>query len=142
MLKLTTEIEGKRTYFGEACKVFKDHGFMFCSNWDYHKGKFDMILYREGGETIYLRVPFSVLEGELDRPKAFIQFRQPYVIKHVVNLGLDYDENSLLTVGGLNQFQKPLDPDGHIGDKSRWRQAGEEQVNEVVQSMLQMQMIS
>jgi len=125
MLKLNTDLEGKRAVFGEVSTLFKSHGFIFCSNWDYHKGKFDMILHKAGPDTIYLRIPFSVLEGEMDRPDAFIQFRQPYVIKHVVNFGLDWDENSLATVTGMNQFQKPLDQDGYIEDKSRWRLAGE-----------------
>src|SRR5690625_3311373 len=74
----------------------------------YHKGKFDMVLCRNGGETIYIRIPFDVLEGELDRPNAFIQFGKPYVIKHVVNTGLDWDENSLLATTGFNQFQSLL----------------------------------
>lgn len=142
MLKLTTDMEGKRANFGEARRIFKDHGFMFCSNWDYHKGKFDLILHRDGGETIYIRVPFSVIKGELDHSRADIQFRQPYLIKHVVNIGLDYDENSFLSVTGLNQFQKPLDPDGHINDKSRWRQIGEHLVNDVLQSMYQTKVVS
>lgn len=135
LLKLHTDIEGKQAYFGDVKKIFKSNGFTFCSNFEYHKGKFDMVLCREGGETIYIRIPFDVLKGELDRPKAFIQFGQPYVIKHVVNTGLDWDGNSLLTTTGFNQFQEPLDKDGNILDKSRWEEAGEQQVHHVMSVM-------
>lgn len=135
MIKLDTAIEGKRAKFGHAREVFKSYGCSFCSNFEYHQGKFDAVLWREGGETIYLRVPFYVLEGALDHSNAFIEFGIPYVIKHVVNIGLDYDENSLTATTGLNQFQKPLDQDGYIRDKSRWAIAGEETVEQILHSM-------
>ena len=55
------------------------------------------MLWREGGESIFLRIPIYVLDGELDHSKALIEFGTPFVIKHVVNIGLDHDENSFLT---------------------------------------------
>ncbi|TMN23201.1 hypothetical protein FH966_09970 [Lentibacillus cibarius] len=133
MLKLETEIEGKRAFFGDVFKVFRSNGYTLCGNWEYDRGKFDMVLCREGGETIYIRVPFSVLEGELDKPDAYLEFRTPYVIKHVVNTGLEWDQNALLTTTGFSQFQEPLDKDGNITDKSRWEAAGEQEVQEVMQ---------
>lgn len=133
MLKLQTAIEGKRANFGEAWRLFKSHGFSFCHNFDYDQGKFDNLLHRDGPESIYIRVPFFVVEGVLDHRSAYIEFGQPYVIKHIVNFGLDWDENSLLTSTGLNQFQKPLDKDANIRDKSRWAEAAEQKVERVAQ---------
>lgn len=136
MIKLTSVIEGKKSTFGVAQKIFKANGCSFCSNFEYDQGKFDAVLWKEGGETIYLRIPFDVLEGELDYSNAYIQFGTPFVIKHVVNIGLDYDENSFVTVAaGVNQFQEPLAHDAYIRDKSRWAQAGEEVVERIVYSM-------
>jgi hypothetical protein len=135
MIKLNSVIEGKKTYFGLAQKIFDSHGCSFCSNFEYDQGKFDAVLWREGGETIYLRIPFNVLQGALDHSNAYIEFGTPYVIKHVVNFGLDYDENSLLTSTGLNQFQEPLDKDGFISDKNRWATIGEETIKRVLHSM-------
>lgn len=135
MLKLNTAVEGKKAYFGDVYKTFRSNGYVLCGNWEYDRGKFDMVLCREGGETIYVRIPFSVIEGELDSANAYLQFRTPYVIKHVVNTGLDWDENALLTTTGFNQFQEPLDKDGNIMDKSRWEAAGEQQVQEVLEAI-------
>ena len=136
LIKLDSVIEGKKARFGVTRKIFNSHGCSFCSNFDYDQGKFDAILWRDGGETIYLRVPFFVLEGALDHSNAYIQFGKPYVIKHVVNVGLDYDENSFVTATtGLNQFQEPLDRDGYIRDKSRWAKAGEDTVERILMSM-------
>lgn len=135
MFQIDTQIEGKRAYFGIAREIFHAHGCSFCSNFDYHQGKFDALLWRDDGESIYLRIPFQCLEGELDQDDALIEFGTPFVIKHVVNIGLDHDENAFLTTTGLNQFQKPLDKDGFIYDKSRWAKAGKETVDQVYNSI-------
>src|SRR5699024_4123089 len=120
VIQLETDIKGKRMYFGQAQRDLKEHGFFIGGNWEYDSGMFDGIIHREGGETIYIRIPFQVIYGELDREDAYIEFQQPFIIKHVVHVGLDTDENSLLTVTGFGQFQEPLDKDGYIHDKSKW----------------------
>ncbi|RKQ29065.1 YugN family protein [Oceanobacillus halophilus] len=132
MLKLHTELEGQQGYFGDISKKLKSMGLTLCGSWEYDGAFFDALLWRENGESIYLRIPFHVLDGELDRPDAYIEFRTPFVIKHVVNFGLDKDENSLLSATGFNQFQKPLDPDGKIHDKSYWEKTGEQVIEQVM----------
>ncbi|WHY75279.1 YugN family protein [Neobacillus sp. WH10] len=136
MIQLQTEIEGKRAYFGAVRDIFHSHGCSFCSNFDYDQGKFDALLWRDGGESIYLRVPIYVLDGALDHTSALVEFGTPFVIKHVVNIGLDHDENSFITgTTGLDQFQTPLDNDDYIYDKSRWTKAGEEAIQQVYSSI-------
>lgn len=135
MLHLETEIEGKQMTFGDAQKMLKPFGIHIGGNWDYDRGIFDGVMHREAGETIYIRMPFQVIEGELDRQDAQIEFQKPFVIKHVVNVGLDKDENSLLTATGFNQFQKPLDTDGYIHDKSKWQEFGEEAIGDILNKL-------
>ncbi|HHY72399.1 MAG TPA: hypothetical protein GX497_04075 [Bacillus bacterium] len=136
MIKLQTNLEGKRAHFGAVRDILQSNGCSFCSNFDYDQGKFDSLLWREGGESIYLRIPINVLSGFLDHSNALIEFGTPFVIKHVVNIGLDYDENSFITgTTGLNQFQEPLDKDDYIYDKSRWTQAGEDKIEHVLHSI-------
>lgn len=135
MINLETDLEGKQMTFGFARKKLKKYGFHIGGNWDYDRGMFDGILNRESGETIYLRLPFNVIEGELDRSDAVIEFQQPFVIKHVVNIGLDKDENSLIAATGLSQFQEPLDKDGYIHDKSKWQEFGEEAISDILDKL-------
>lgn len=132
MIHLETEMEGKRMYFGQAEQDLKEFGFSMGGGWDYDRGMFDGIAHREDGETIYIRLPFNVIDGELDRKDAYIEFQKPFVIKHVVNLGLDTDGNSLLDATGFSQFQEPLDKDGYIHDKSKWEEFGEELVGDIL----------
>lgn len=135
LIPLQTALEGKRGYFGHLESYFKKYGFFLCGAWEYDRGKFDSKLWTEGGETIYLRIPFHVLEGELDRRDAYIEFRTPYVIKHVVNVGLDWNEDSLLSVVGLSQFQTPIDKDGHIHHKNYWKEQGEQIVSQIIRDL-------
>ena len=132
MLKLQTELEGQVAYFGVVRDCIQELGYHLGGNWDYHKGCFDHILCREEGETIYVRIPFQVASGELDDYDASIKFNTPYVIKHIVHVGLDSDESSLLDATGFSQFQSPIDTDGKIKNKNRWIHAGEVAVNELV----------
>ncbi|MEN2768904.1 YugN family protein [Ornithinibacillus xuwenensis] len=136
MLKLESEIEGKQAYFGEARELAKKYGLSLCGSWEYDGAFFDATLNRDGGETIYLRMPFHVIKGELDRNDAFIEFSTPFVIKHIVHFGLDQGENSLLAATGINQFQEPLDKDGQIRDKSKWEEVGEDVSNQYAQAIV------
>lgn|SRR5690625_944077 len=131
MIHLNSPIVGQQTTFGQIQNMCKYHGYCLAGNWEYDRGHYDAILWRDNdvGETIYVRIPFRVINGELDRSDAQLEFANPYIIKHVVNVGLDRDENSVATVLGFNQFQKPLDTDGQIDNKDKWIEAGEQAVN-------------
>jgi len=132
MIHLDTDIEGKQMTFGYAEETLKRFGLVIGSSWEYHHGVFDGILHRKGGETIYVRLPFQVIDGELDRADALIEFEQPFIVKHVVNLGIDKSGHGLLTVAGLGQFQKPLDRDGHIHNKNHWEEFGEDMIANIL----------
>ncbi|MDN4606686.1 YugN family protein [Sporosarcina highlanderae] len=135
MLKLQTELEGKTASFGIVSDCIRGLGYNMGGNWDYDKGCFDHILCQEGGETIYIRIPFFVTDGELDDYGASIKFGTPYIIKHVVHVGLDRDGDSLLDATGFSQFQQPIDKDGKIINKNRWIHAGEVAVRDLLDCM-------
>ncbi|GKV54135.1 hypothetical protein NCCP2222_00820 [Sporosarcina sp. NCCP-2222] len=135
MLFLTeTELEGKQAYYGEICEHFGDQGLIL-GNWDYDQGLFDKILYKQGGVTIYLRCPFDVIQGELDQQDALLLFKKPFIIKHILNIGLDEEESPVLTVTGLEQFQKPVDKDAPIEKKSSWAEDGEQVISKTLSGM-------
>ena len=135
MLKLQTGLEGKTASFGVVSDCIRELGYHIGGNWDYDRGCFDHILCQEGGETIYIRIPFIVTEGELDDYEASIKFGTPYIIKHVVHVGIDRDGDSLLDATGFSQFQQPIDKDGKIIDKNRWVHAGEVAVKDLMDCM-------
>lgn len=131
MIHLQTDLEGKQAYYGKVKDMFTEQGFVLGGNWDYYNGCFDSILSREGGETIYLRLPFRVIAGALDEDGAHLEFQTPLIVKHVVNEGIETEDNSLLTATGFNQFQEPLDLDGQIKNDDKWKEAGEEVVRKI-----------
>ncbi|SFE51103.1 YugN family protein [Alteribacillus iranensis] len=132
MLTLETELEGKHGAFGTVHHILQQHGFELGDNWDFDNGCFDAVISQEGPESMYIRLPFKVVEGMLDQPRAEIVFGTPYVIKHIVNYGLDKDDDSLQTALGFNQFQTPIDKDGNIEQEQKWEEVGKDVVSKVL----------
>lgn len=132
MIKLETELEGKRALYGEVCSLFEDHGLVIGGNWEFDHGMFDTTLYSDGGESIYLRLPFDVESGMLDEDDALLIFKTPFVIKHIANIGLDDDESPALASTGLDQFQSPDDKDAPIHQKTNWALEGEQKIAQII----------
>jgi hypothetical protein len=139
MLKLQTKLDGQIANFGVVRDCIRDLGYHLGGNWDYDGGFFDHVLCREEGETIYIRIPFFVRDGELDKYDTIIEFGTSFVIKHVVHVGLDREGSSLLDATGFSQFQQPIDTDGKIIDKNRWIHAGEVAVQELLDCLYENQ---
>ena len=135
MIKLDTELEGKRALYGQVCRLFGDHGLVIGGNWDFDQGMFDTTLYSDGGESIYLRLPFDVESGMLDEEDALLVFKTPFVIKHIANIGLDDEESPALATTGLDQFQSPEDKDAPIHQKTNWAVEGEQKVAALMDDM-------
>lgn len=127
-----TSIVGKEGTYGDLSEVFSRFQFHLGGNWDYDHGSFDRILAEDGEATVYLRVPFDVMEGELDAPEAKVVFGTPYVIKHVAQADTTLNEEGLDS-GLLNQFQKPADPDAPLDAK--WVEEGRRVVEEVARML-------
>lgn len=136
MLAFENGIEGKTVVYGEVLKLFRAQGMDIAGGWEYDHGMFDTILYEHKDKTIYLRVPFKVLDGELDSHNAIIQFGTPFVIKHVMNIGLDEEESTTMTVAGLEQFQAPDDPDAPIKNKGDFVEMANKQLNYVLEDVM------
>lgn len=135
MIELKTGLEGRQTQYGLIRHRLEEAGYHLGGNWDYDSGYFDRVLNREGGETVYVRAPFDVIAGMLDEDRAALIFKKPFLIKHVVNIGFESDESSLLTAT-FNQFQEPVDKDGRIADKRKWEEIGTREINRLI-SILQ-----
>jgi hypothetical protein len=132
MIKLETELEGKGARYADIVDKFKNHGFDIGGNWDYDHGMFDKTLADDGGEAIYLRVPFNVVDGNLDDNDARIVFGTPFMINHVADTGIDDPDNAVLTSTGLEQFKSPVDKDGPIEEKPKWVDEGEREISRLL----------
>ena len=136
MIALKSKIEGKTVMYGNALKLFKEAGMDIGGGWEYDHGMFDTILYQRKETTIYLRVPFQVLEGELDSPRTVIRFQTPFVIKHVMNIGLDEEDSTTMTVSGLEQFQAPQDPDASIDRQHEFALDAQTKLDEITEDIM------
>lgn len=133
MLQIPSDIEGKHAYYGEIRDGFEKENFYLGGNWEYYDAFFDSVLTRDGGMTMYVRLPVKVIRGKLDRDDAYLEFGRPLVLKHILHTGfVEADlEFAVLDVTGLNQFHKPLDPDDRIENTDKWRKVGEQAIERI-----------
>lgn len=133
MLSIPSDLEGKRALYGDFHRDFEKEGFHICGNWEYYHAYFDAVLHQQEGVTIYVRLPAKVVQGKLDQEDALLEFGRPFLIKHIVHIGIVEGEAdySALNAIGLDQFQAPLDPDDRIEQEGKWRRAGRQAISRI-----------
>lgn len=134
MIEIKTTMPGKKALYGDCREILGEHGFQLGGGWDFHQGHFDMVLKAEDEDKMYLRMPFVVVDGMLDEDSAMIEFGTPFIINHIMNIGLDDEESPVLAAVGLDQFQTPDDPDAPIPNSQMWVDDAEEVVSRFSES--------
>ncbi|MGG1662438.1 YugN family protein [Brevibacillus sp. NRS-1366] len=127
MKPIKSSLQGTRGTFGYFREALQPNFTL--ANWDYEQGFFDRTL--DDRNTVYLRLPVKVLQGELDSPDAWLEIGEPFVLRHVYQTGLDEDIGYVepLVSSVMNQFQEPVDKDAQID--SRWVRKAEAIVKEL-----------
>lgn len=139
MISFHSEIEGKEAYFGDIEDLFSQKGFVLGGNWEFDGGYFDYELDEEKGETVYLRVPVQVVQGQLDETGARLKFLTPLLVRHVVETGVSHDDSLPLldqmpmqAVSLVNQFQTPVETDGEIHNQEKRVEMAKEAIQRIL----------
>ncbi len=126
MLEISSPIEGKQVVYGDIQKHLEKEGFVLGDNWEYDAGFLDSVLNQKYDSTLFLRIPFEVVQGELDDANAVLQMGRPFLLKHVVQTGYSEGNTENPTydpyqMGYLvNQFQEPKKLDAEIENEDYW----------------------
>jgi hypothetical protein len=120
MIEFKTTMPGKKSLFGDARALLGEYDLQLGGGWEFDEGMFDSILWQKDDDKIYLRMPFFVVDGMLDEDSALIEFGKPFIIRHVLNVGLDDEDTPILAAVGLDQFKKPDNPDAPIANSDEW----------------------
>ncbi|MBO8173354.1 MAG: hypothetical protein H0Z33_15905 [Bacillaceae bacterium] len=137
MYPVESNIEGKQARYGDIRKKLEEEGFVLGENWDYQAGFLDGVLKQEYDNTLYLRIPVEVVEGELDSDDALLRAGTPFLLKHRVNTGYSqgHTENPTydpLQAGYLvNQFQEPLDRDEELDNVDYWAEQARHRLSRI-----------
>lgn len=136
MIPIASKLESQAGKFTELREILEGYQFALGGNWEYDKGSFDHALENE--HKVWLRIPFEVIDGNLDSERsennAQIKLGTPYVLKHLYNEGND-PEASVRVVGALfDQFQAPVDPDADV--EQHWVEQAGRLLQEVEQKVL------
>lgn len=127
MKTIHSSLPGTRGTFGYFREMLQPHFTL--ANWDYEQGFFDRALDEQN--TVYLRLPIKVLQGELDSADAWVELGTPYVLRHLYRTGMEEDVGYVMPVASamMNQFQEPIDKDADVD--ARWMRKAEAIVKEM-----------
>lgn len=133
MIEMPSRIENQQFKLWDLEQKLKPLGYDIGGNWDYDHGYFD---YKMDDEVSYLflRVPFTAVDGELDQQGVIVQLGRPFLLAHKYNKGLDdhvADPNPW-----VNQFSEPVDADAQF--PQQWIPTGKDLVKELETVLMQM----
>lgn len=118
MIELPSKVEGKQFDLFKLEQKLKPIGYAIGGNWDYDHGAFDYKINDEEGYQ-FLRLPFSVVDGQLDARNCTVVLGRPFLLSHQYESGLDEQGTSGTFSGTLNQFQEPTNKDARFPDQYR-----------------------
>lgn len=116
MIDIPSNVEGKQFDLYKLEQKLKPIGYSIGGNWDYDHGAFDYKLNDEEGYQ-FLRLPFSVVDGQLDEKNCTVELGRPFLLSHLYESGLDDQASTGVFSGSVNQFQEPIDKDARIPEK-------------------------
>lgn len=128
---LSSSLTSQEQEFSITNSLLSERGFTLGGGWDYDHGSFDCPL--DEGHKVFLRLPFDVTIGNLDSETeendAKIRFREPYVLKHLYNDGLDAEAQPRGLGALVDQFQDPVDADAPL--EPGWIEKARRKLSEV-----------
>ncbi|MDA7028083.1 YugN-like family protein [Bacillus sp. CLL-7-23] len=107
------ELENDSFPFDDLEKRLKPLGYSLNGGWEYDHGFFDYKIDDTAG-YLYLRLPFTVEEGQLDSENAIVKLGQPFLLRHVYQEGLDDHVVQGNVRAAFDQFAEPEDKDAAI----------------------------
>ena len=116
MIQLPSKVEGLQFDLYKLEQKLKPIGYSIGGNWDYDHGAFDYKLNDEEGYQ-FLRLPFSVVDGQLDARNCTVELGRPFLLSHLYEGNLDDDASTGTFSGSINQFQDPIDKDASFPKK-------------------------
>ncbi len=126
MIEMPSQVENQQYKLIDLERKLKPLGYDIGGNWDYDHGYFDYKM-DDVERYLFLRVPFTAVDGELDQKGVIVQLGRPFLLAHQFVSGLDdevADPNPW-----VNQFSAPIDKDAPFPEE--WIQTGKDLVKEL-----------
>ncbi|GGD06323.1 MULTISPECIES: YugN-like family protein [Pontibacillus] len=133
MIPIPSGIQGQVFSLFDLEQKLKPRGYDIGGNWDYDHGSFDYKISDEVGYQ-FLRVPFSVVNGQLDDKEVTVRLGEPYLLSHKYQRGLDDNVHVGNFSASFDQFSEPQDPDAEFPEE--YIDTGKELVEELDRILL------
>ncbi|WP_096190004.1 YugN-like family protein [Evansella halocellulosilytica] len=131
MIEMPSQLENQEYKLHDLEEKLKPLGYTIGGGWEYDHGYFD---YKIGEQDsyLYVRLPFTAVDGELDTKGVHVKLGRPFLLAHKYKEGLDdhvEDPNPW-----VNQFAEPEDKDAYF--PTEMINTGQEYVRELEQVIL------
>ncbi|RSK28386.1 hypothetical protein EJF36_16775 [Bacillus sp. HMF5848] len=126
MRTIQSKIDGQVFKLHHLEAKLKPLGYDIGSNWEYDHGYFDYQINNDDERAgyIYLRVPFTAVDGQLDSDGTSVKLGTPFLLAHTYQESLD-DQALIGNISAsFNQFQEPKNKDARV-PKNYLETAGE-----------------
>ncbi|MBM7554855.1 YugN-like family protein [Thalassobacillus pellis] len=133
MIPVPSKLVGEVFTLADLERQIKPLGYQIGSNWDYDHGYFDYKIADEVGYQ-FLRVPFEAKQGSLDSFGTTVEIKQPFLLSHKYQRGLDDHVHLGNFKASFDQFQEPQDPDAEFPEE--YVEIGRELVRELENKLL------
>lgn len=133
MIPIPSKVESQVFSLYDLERKLKPKGYVIGGNWDYDHGSFDYEIDDKVGYQ-FLRVPFAVVNGQLDDPEVTVRIGEPYLLSHKYQRGLDDNVHVGNVKASFDQFSEPVDPDADFPEQ--YIDIGKELVNELEMTLL------
>ncbi|MGG0716028.1 YugN-like family protein [Robertmurraya massiliosenegalensis] len=115
MIEIPSSIEGGEYHLNDLERLLKPIGYTIGGNWDYDHGYFDYKMDDQEGYQ-FLRLPFQVVEGQLDSSVCTVKLGRPFLLAHEYEGGVDEEADVGNFSASFDQFQSPENKDAPIPD--------------------------
>ncbi|RBW71350.1 YugN-like family protein [Bacillus taeanensis] len=133
MIAIESKVTGLQRQLQELEEKLKPLGYDIGSNWDYDHGYFDYKM-ADTGSYLFLRVPFTAVDGQLDKNGAVVELKEPFLLSHKYNRGLDDHVDVSNVTASIDQFSEPVDKDATF--PKEWIDNGQALVKELEDVLL------
>jgi hypothetical protein len=117
MIELPSNVEGKQFDLYKLEQILKPIGYSIGGGWEYSHGAFDYKIDDENDSYLFLRVPFSSIDGQLDSPNCTVEIGRPFLLSHQYQGELDDNAGAGTFSGTINQFSEPVNEDARFPEK-------------------------
>ncbi|PKR78127.1 hypothetical protein CEY16_09440 [Halalkalibacillus sediminis] len=117
MYTIQSGINNQLYEYKQVSDLLSKLGFSIGSSYEFDHGYFDYEMYKDDEQYVFIRIPVTSEIGNLDELDAQVRLKDPFVLSHRFESGVDQEGMSGNITGSFNQFASPEEKDAELDPK-------------------------